>query len=221
MKDLNDVLKFIRLIIRYLNQGNLHLMCVIFKQTNLMISDMYKLKVIIPVLFFTFSYAAKAASPQNGAGGSLIYNFQTNSIGLGLRAEYPLESINLLDGVSLVPQISYFPSFNEITEFYIGSSVHLGIYTINKKWSFYGLLNLSYNGWINYDDSGMRNARFSNLGIEGGVGVTMKRCVRPFLELRYNAWWRESNIQLGIIYTIKCERRGSLPCPKIPPPPQF
>lgn len=182
---------------------------------------MNKLLLNISVLFFLTNITVNALTPpQNGIGGSLIYNFQTSSIGLGLRAEYPLESIDFLDGMSLVPQASYFPWFNDISEFYIGTSVHLGLYTLNK-WRFYGLVNLSYNGWINYDDSGSRNARFSNLGIEGGLGITMKRCVRPFLELRYNAWWREANIQLGLIYTIKCERRGSLPCPKIGPQPQF
>jgi hypothetical protein len=182
---------------------------------------MHKLHLKISVLFILLNIAVNAATPpQKGVGGSLIYNFQAKSIGLGLRAEFPLKSIDFLDGLSLVPQFSYFPWFNEVSEFYIGSSVHLGVYTLNK-WRFYGLVNLSYNGWINYDDSGARNARFSNPCIEAGAGVTMKRCLRPFLEIRYNAWWREANIQLGIIYTIKCERRGSLPCPKIPPLPQF
>lgn len=181
---------------------------------------MNNLSIKIAVLFFLISTTTNAAKPQKGVGGSLIYNFQTNSVGLGLRAEFPLKNINFLDGLSLVPQVSYFPWFNEISEFYVGSSVHLGLYTLNK-WKFYGLVNLSYNGWINYENSGSRNARFSNLGIEVGLGITMDKCLRPFLELRYNAWWREATVQLGLIYTIKCERRGSLPCPKIPPPPQF
>jgi hypothetical protein len=178
----------------------------------------FQLKVIA-VLFFLLA-CHFAYSQQNGLGGSAIYNFQTNSIGLGLRAEFPLKSIELLDGLSIVPQASYFPSFNKITEFYIGTSAHLGVYTI-RKWRFYGLVNLSYNGWINYKESDMQNAKFSNLGIEGGVGMTMKKCTRPFLEFRYNAKWREANVQFGFIYTIKCERRGSLPCPKIPPQPMF
>jgi hypothetical protein len=182
---------------------------------------MNKLSFIISALFLLFCMNTKAVKPpQNGVGGSVIYNFQTNGIGLGLRAEYPLESIDLLDGVSLVPQIAYFPGFNDIHEFFVGTSAHLTCYTLNK-WKFYGLINLSYNGWINYKDSGSRKAKFSNPGMELGAGITMNRCLRPFLEFRYNAWWREATVQLGLVYTLKCEKRGSLPCPKIPPPPQF
>lgn len=182
---------------------------------------MIKLSIKICVLLIFIHLNTKAAKhPQNGIGGSLIYNFQTSGIGLGLRAEYPLESIDLLDGVSLVPQVSYFPGFNDVHEFYLGASAHLTYYTL-KRFKFYGLINLSYNGWINYEDSGSRKARFSNPGVELGAGITTNRCVRPFLEIRYNAWWREATIQLGFIYTLKCEKRGSLPCPKIPPPPQF
>jgi hypothetical protein len=159
-------------------------------------------------------------SQKTGVGGSAIYNFQTKSFGLDLRAEIPLKKISFLDGLKIVPQLAYYPSFNKITEFYIGSSVHLGVYTFNK-WVFYTLVNLSYNGWINYKSSGMNNASFSNLGIEGGIGVTTKACLRPLMEIRYNAKWREASIRLGLIYTIKCEKRGQVPCSKTPPPPQF
>jgi hypothetical protein len=178
-----------------------------------------KIKVWLTILILglcnnTFSQIIK------GIGGSAIYNFQTKSFGLDLRAEMPLKSIHFLDGLKIVPQITYFPSFNKITEFYIGSSVHLGVYTINK-WAFYTLANISYNGWINYKDSNMSDAKFSNLGLEGGIGVTTKACLRPFAEIRYNVKWKEANLRVGLIYTIKCEKRGAVPCSKIPPPPQF
>jgi len=184
---------------------------------------MYQLHLKVAVFFLLLCTAAIAIKPikaQNGIGGGLIYNFQAENFGIGLRGEFPLKNIKFLDGLSLVPQASYFPWFQTVSEFYIGSAVHLGFFSL-KKWRFYGLINLSYNGWINYDDSGKDNARFSNMGIEGGLGITRSTCWRPFLEFRYNALFREANVQLGLIYTIKCERRGSLPCPKIPPQPMF
>lgn len=178
-----------------------------------------KNKVWLTILFLglytnTFSQIVK------GIGGSAIYNFQTNSVGLDVRAEIPVKSIHFLDGLKIVPQISYFPWFDKITEFYIGSSIHLGVYSINK-WAFYTLANISYNGWINYKSSSMSGASFSNLGLEGGIGITTKACLRPFAELRYNVKWREASFRVGLIYTIKCEKRGAVPCSKIPPPPQF
>jgi hypothetical protein len=175
-------------------------------------------KILISVLIFTMSVNVFAQKIR--AVGSAIYNFQTNSVGIDLRAEIPLKKPVLLDGFTVVPQIIYYPWFNKVTEFYIGSSVHLGVYSI-KKWALYTLVNISYNGWINYESSGMSDAKFSNLGIEGGIGVTTKRCLRPFMEIRYNIKWKEANLRLGLIYTIKCEKRGQVPCSKIPPPPKF
>lgn len=161
-------------------------------------------------------------SQQNRIGGSVVYNPHTKSLGFGLRAEIPIESINLLEGISIVPQLSYYPPFSPIHEFYLGSSVHLGVYSINR-WSFYTLINLSYNGWINNDNNDYRQGKFSNLGVELGVGVSRKlmKCLYPFFECRYNFKWNEFNLGLGLMYTINCDRRGAVPCSKIPPLPDF
>jgi hypothetical protein len=159
-------------------------------------------------------------SQEYRLGGAAIYNFSSKGIGIDARAEFPLKRVKLLEGLSIVPQFSYFPPFNEVTEFYLGSSIHLGFYKINK-WIFYGLVNASYNGWLNYDESTDANAEFSNLAFEGGLGITRKKCVRPFLEFRLNAVGIEPSIRLGLLYTFNCERRGAVPCSKIPPQPQF
>ena len=153
-------------------------------------------------------------------GGSAIYNFTTKGIGIGGRAEFPIKRVELLDGLSLVPQVAWFPPFNKNTEFYIGSSVHLGIYSINK-WSFYTLANVSYKQWINYQESGDSTAKFSNLAIDGGIGITRKSCVRPFMEVRLNFIGIEPSIRVGFLYTFNCDRRGMVPCPRIPAPPSF
>ena len=159
-------------------------------------------------------------SQNTGIGASAIYNLQTRSIGIEARAEYPLEQFYLLEGLTFAPQISYFPGFNKVHEFYLGSSIHLGIYTI-KKWRIYGLANIAYNGWINHKDSKSERAKFSNIGFDLGGGITGTTCLRPFFEYRYNVYWQEANLRLGIIYTLKCDKRGMVPCPKIPDSPQF
>lgn len=172
----------------------------------------------IAVLIFLSSLNGFSKEYRMGAG--LIYNFSTRGVGFDGRIEFPLKSVYLLEGVSIVPQLSYFPSFNNVREIYVGSSVHLGVYKFNK-WLFYGLANVSYNAWANYEESDDPDARYSNLAIEGGLGVTHKSCVRPFLEFRVNAIGIEPNVRIGILYSINCERRGAVPCSKIPKQPIF
>jgi hypothetical protein len=167
------------------------------------------------LLVFSNSY-----SQEYRLGGSMIYNLKNNSFGFGLRSEFPIQSIDLLEGFSVVPQVSYFPGFNNVSEFYLGSSLHLGVYTL-EKWLFYGLANVSYKGWINYEDSNDPDAKFSNLALDGGIGVTRNSCWRPFLEFRLNAIGFEPSIQLGLLYTFNCDNRGMVPCSKIPAQPKF
>lgn len=152
---------------------------------------------------------------QTTIGGGAIYNFQTRSFGIDVRTEYPLRQIDLLEGIIIAPQVSYFPWFNNVHEFYMGSSIHLGVYSY-KKWTAYGLANLSYNGWINHKESAASNAKFSNVGFDLGGGITKNACTRPFLEYRYNFKWREGNIRIGVVHTFNCTMRGMVPCPKIP-----
>ena len=183
---------------------------------------MKKEVIKISIALITLAISFDVFSQDNRIGGSFLYYLHTNSLGLGVRAEFPIESINILEGLSLVPQLAYYPPFNPITEFYIGSGLQLGVYNINN-WLFYTLANFSYNGWINNEDNDYREGQFSNIGIELGIGasVKVKKCWHPFLECRYNIRWSEVNLQLGILYTLKCERRGAVPCSKIPPQPQF
>jgi hypothetical protein len=178
--------------------------------------------VIITFGLFCLVNVTNGFSQNNKIGGSAIYNVHTNSLGLGFRADIPLKSIDLLEGIGVVPQLAYYPSFDPITEFYLGLGANLGIYRLNN-WKFYTLAELSYNGWINNDDVEYREGNFSNLGVEVGIGasVKVKKCWYPFFECRYNVWWNEIAVQLGILYTLKCERRGAVPCSKIPPQPQF
>jgi len=109
--------------------------------------------------------------PHNRVGGAVVYNFQTHSPGFEARAEFPLNRIDLLEGISIVPQVTYYPWFDRVHEFYLGSSVHLNVYAI-EQWKFYTLLNVSYNGFINYENNEERDGNFSNLGLDLGIGVS-------------------------------------------------
>lgn len=178
-------------------------------------------KLFFSLFLFMMLSGTNGFSQDNiGVGGAALYNLQTKSFGLGVRAEYPIEQIKLLEGVSVSPQFAYYPWFNNIHEFYLGASAHLGLYKY-RKWKLYGLANLSFNGWFNYNTSGVDNAKFGNLGFDLGGGITTTKCNRPFFEFRYNFKWNEANVRVGYIYTFRCKQRGMVPCPNIPDPPKI
>ena len=148
-------------------------------------------------------------SQQIGVGGSVLYNLQTNSIAGGLRVEIPYKRI------SFVPQLSYYPSFNKINEYYLGSAIHLD-FMETARWKLYLIGMLGYNRWINYNSNPQMNAKPNNWNSEFGIGFTTKKCIRPFIEYRYNLKWKETNVGIGIIYTFRCsgpKRHGSISCP--------
>ncbi|QQS49867.1 MAG: hypothetical protein IPM71_09590 [Bacteroidota bacterium] len=175
----------------------------------------YLLLPLISLLFLTDIKAQKIP-----AGGSLIYNLQTRGFGVGARAEFEIKQVDLLEGIYLVPQVAYFPGFNTIHEFYAGSSLHLGVYA-TKMFRVYALTNLSYNGWINHDESAASNAKFSNLQFDLGAGISGTKCWRPFFEYRYNLKWKEASLHLGLLYVFNCNQRGMVPCSDIPDAPKF
>lgn len=156
-----------------------------------------KLLIFIIVLSFNINIY----SQKIGVGISAIYNPQTESFAAGLRAEIPYKRI------SIVPQIAYYPSFNKVTEYYAGLSLHLNLLYI-KNWAFYGLAHGSYNGWINYTTSPMKDASFSNWDGEIGVGITTRKCLRPFIEYRYNLKWKETNLRIGVMYFFGCNSKN-------------
>ena len=172
------------------------------------------------LLFFALCDVVAGSAPEYRLGGSLVYNFKTRGFGLEGRAEFPLKNINLLEGISIVPQLAYFPSAYDASEIDLGSSVHLAFYRLNK-WIFYGLVNVSYRGWFNLEEADIPDTRYRDWAIETGIGITRKTCVRPFMELRLNFFGVEPNVRVGLLYTINCDRRGMVPCSKIPPEPQF
>lgn len=133
-----------------------------------------------------------------GIGASAIYNFQTESFAGGLRAEFPMGTF------SIVPQIAYYPAFNKINEYYLGVALHQNLFNVSN-WTFYALIHGGYNGWSNYASSNIKNAKYSNWDLEGGIGIKTSRCFRPFLEYRYNLKWKETHLHFGFMYFFHCK----------------
>jgi len=170
-------------------------------------------KVILSFLIVVSSLVLNA---QNfGLGASAMYNFQTESFGFGARANFfPNRTI------SFVPQFTYCPGFGKITEYTIGMGLEYKIRRGNKL-TYYLLGHAGYNRWSNYDESSMKGAEPTNWNAEAGIGVTTNKCLRPFLEYRYNVKFMETHLRLGLLYTFGCSggpqtggrRGGGKVCP--------
>ncbi len=160
------------------------------------------MKVLLTVIAMVVSVHLLSAQNKS-VGVEGIYNFQTSSIGVGGRFEIPLRYF------SIVPQVSYFPSFNKVTEFYAGASLHANILKA-KKWTSYGILHGAFNGWLNHSDSPMSNAQFANWDAEVGLGIKSNSCIFPFLEGRYNFKWQEASVHLGIAYSFGCTKNKGI-----------
>lgn len=180
--------------------------------------------LVIPLLLLLTlsSFSQRRYAEHKKVGGGIDFNLARRGVGLDVRAEFPLQNIDLLEGLSIVPKLSYYPWFLRIHEFYIGSDVHLGVYSYDA-WKFYALVNLSYNGFINHENNIYRDQDFSNFGMDigGGVKTKLGKCLHPYLELRLNLVFFEPHLSFGVLYDLECDRRGAVPCSKIPLQPSF
>lgn len=152
---------------------------------------------LFPFLFvLLFSFAGRA---QNiGVGADIMYNFQTESFGAGARVNiFPNKRI------SFVPEFSYYFPFNKINEYYLGLAVECKVARI-KQFNLYALVHGAYNSWLNYQESMLKGAQQNNWNLEGGAGITTNKCLRPFLEYRYNLKFRETHLRLGLLYIFGC-----------------
>jgi hypothetical protein len=154
-----------------------------------------KTKQIIISIIFLFPISISCFSQSIGA--CIVGNPQTESIGIGLRFEKPYSY------VSIVPQFSYYPFFNKVSEYYLGASLHINIIE-NSSARIYGIINGSYNSWMNYSESPMKNAKETNWGAEFGAGIVGQSCITPFAEYRYNLKWHETNFRIGILLDLDC-----------------
>jgi len=152
-------------------------------------------------------------SQNVGVGADLAYNFQTTSAGIGLRA-----SIFPNHNLSITPEISYYPGFNPVNEYIVSVALEDKLFKY-KKYMFYIIGQIGFDNWINFTQSPMPGAKEDNFVLEGGGGITTNKCLRPFLEYRYNVVFRETNLRLGLLYIIGCGGgaktiRSADDCPK-------
>lgn len=145
-------------------------------------------------LFILFILFTSNVSAQVAGGFSGIYNFQTESLGVGARALFREQK-----QIQISPQFSYFIPGNKINEWTLGASVQ---YRFFKAWKFqsYALAHAGYNRWINYEDSFMKDAQLNNWNGEVGLGVILGKKIRPFAEWRYNTKHREASLHVGLIF---------------------
>lgn len=173
---------------------------------------MLKTKYIFCFTLFLISILAcnKTSNAQLwGAGASILYNPQTESFGAGVRVEIPFNKLRI------VPQLSYYPSFNKVTEYYLGVAAHLD-FMETRSWKVYAIAMASYNHWINYHSNSKLTGKPNNWDGELGLGWTTHKCLRPFIEYRYNFKWKETNLGIGFVYTFNCKdgkSRSSINCP--------
>lgn len=148
------------------------------------------------MLFFLIGNA------QNiGLGGSAIYNFQSESFGVGARV-----SIYPNNNLSFIPQFSYY-FLGPVSEWTAGLSLELIVAKLDL-FNFYLLAHGGYNGWLNSSASSMEGASPTNWNGEAGIGITTNKCLRPFIEYRYNIKFQETNLQLGLLYILGCGNNG-------------
>jgi len=145
---------------------------------------------IIAFLFSVFFVSNLLAQSEVGFSG--IYNFQTESLGIGARAIFREKK-----QIQISPQFSYFLPTNKIHEFTLGASAQYN-FLKRKKIQSYTLVHLGYNRWVNYESSFMKDARLNNWNAEIGVGVVFGKKIKPFVEWRYNTRHQEGMLHVGL-----------------------
>ena len=141
-------------------------------------------------------------SQNIGLGADAIYNFQTESVGAGVR-------LNIFPNsrLSFVPQFTYYFAFNKVNEYFLGLGLEYK-FIRREKINFYVIAHGAYNNWLNYEASAMEGAKPNNWNFDGGIGISTNTCLRPFLEYRYNLKFMETHLRLGILYIIGCRKGG-------------
>lgn len=161
---------------------------------------MRKYILILSLLFFV-----RLTSAQNtDFAATVLYDFQSAGIGMDARVLIPIHR-----SLFFVPRISYFPSFNDVHEFYLGGELTKYIAHIGQ-FNPYAFVGVYYNNWINNEDFNNAKATKQNTTAEPGVGILWYRgCLNPYIETRYSTKWKEFTLGIGIIFHMgDCLGRG-------------
>jgi hypothetical protein len=163
----------------------------------------YKIKIFCVSLFFLF-LAEKGEAQNFGLGVSAMYNFQSEGLGLGIRG-----NIHPNSKLSFVPQFAYYKVFlGTVNEFIVGLGIEYKL-IYGNTFNYYIMAHGGYNHWLNPEESALENAQTANWNLEGGIGITTNRCLRPFLEYRYNIKFMETHLRLGLLYIFGCQGGGN------------
>ena len=157
---------------------------------------------ILGVSLFVVLLSLQSYSQNFGLGVSAMYNFQSEGIGFGVRGNFFPNN-----RISYVPQITYYPGFNKVAEYMAGLSIEYKVIRGNK-FNFYLMAHGAYNHWLNPEESALENAQTTNWNLEGGIGITTNKCLRPFLEYRYNIKFMETHLRLGLLFIFGCSKGG-------------
>ena len=159
------------------------------------------------LIFLSITIPFCSIAQNFGMGASAMYNFQSEGIGFGVRGTiFPDNTL------SFSPQVSYYPGFNKVTEYTIGLGVEYKVFK-GYTFNYYVMAHGGYNSWLNPEESTLENAQPANWNAEGGVGITMHTCFRPFLEYRYNIKFQETHLRVGFIYVFGCGGGNGYTCP--------
>lgn len=168
------------------------------------------LRILIPVLILAqlllpgkSTFAQKRGKDSFGLGFSAAYNFQTESVGAGIRASIPMGK-----SFSLVPQATYFFAFNPVHELHGQLNLHFHPIRLGR-FTPYLIGGVSANQWFSYAASPYPKARAFNLLAELGGGLAYRwRNVSFFAEQRYNPIWREGTLHVGALFYFGKGKKG-------------
>jgi hypothetical protein len=157
---------------------------------------------IICLIGFILGLKSVTLAQNFGLGASGLYNFQTESVGAGIRGTiFPNRTI------SISPQVSYFFPFNKVHEYTAGLALEAK-FVRTRLFNIYGLAHGGYNRWISFNASALPNAEPNNWNFEGGIGVSGVKCLRWFAEYRYNIRFRETHANAGLLYIFGCNNKS-------------
>jgi hypothetical protein len=169
------------------------------------------LRSIIVVLAITSSAASYQSYAQDGIGigASGIYNFNTNGIGVGLRAYIPVK-----DKWAVIPQLNWFPPFNTVSGFYPGVSAQYNFWEAARFTGYVmgsGHISISAKASASAGDtsSSVSKSESHDIGGEVGAGLLFgHRCIVPFAEYRYNPVTSQSLAHVGLYWFPRCSGSG-------------
>jgi len=149
------------------------------------------------LLFPQLAFSQRKVKEKTLYGIGVFHNFQTEGIGIDLRAKIPVRP-----KLYALPHFTYFPAMNKIHEYYLGIDAHYHVLQY-RKMQPYLLLGAYYDNWINHYDYANNKVKKNNFVVQGGAGVVFNmNCLKPFIEYRYDTKWKEGLLGIGLYFSF-------------------